>query len=330
MKRIPWLPQFQIPRRSHLDQGVLRLRYRRIYILPTRNGLSFGVVLAIMLLGSMNYSLSLGYLLTFLLGGMATASILHTFRNLLGLTLRTGRTLPDFCGGQLGYTLLLESGDGRPRTAIEFSSADDILHIIDVPAQCTAELIVNCPAQRRGLQALGNITVATRYPLGLFRAWSPIEFEHTCPVWPRPDHLGSQPPFVASQSGGGHSIENVSGFDDFSGLRQYHSGDSLRHVAWKAVAREQGLMTKQFSGLGNQSIWFDWAQLDGIDPEQRLSTLCRWIIDADRDDQEYGLRLPGIELPPNVGIAHRTACLNALATFDTPPPRENAAQGTSD
>lgn len=317
MKLPAWLQQFQIPKRGHFDHGVLTLRYRRIYILPTRNGLSFGVVLAIMLIGSMNYSLSLGYLLTFLLGGMATASILHTFRNLLGLSLRSGRSIPDFVGGQLGYTLLLEPGDGRARIAIELSSGDDALMVVDVAAQGTTEVILPSTAERRGLQPLGKVTIATRYPLGLFRAWSPIDVDQRCPVWPRPDRHSAPPPFVTSRSGGGQRIENVSGYDDFSGLRQYHSGDSLRHVAWKAVAREQGLMTKQFSGLGDQSVWFDWNQLDGIDMEQRLSALCQWIIDADRNDQEYGLRLPGVELPPNVGPAHRVACLNALAAFGT-------------
>ena len=131
MSLITWLKQFQVPRRNRVDGGELTLHYRRIYILPTGNGVSFGVVLLVMLIGSMNYNLSLGYLLTFLLGGMATASILHTFRNLLGLRLRTGRTSPDFAGGTLEYTLLLESGDERGRTdrvrVASYAMARDLL-----------------------------------------------------------------------------------------------------------------------------------------------------------------------------------------------------------
>ncbi|MCP5142132.1 MAG: DUF58 domain-containing protein [Gammaproteobacteria bacterium] len=317
MSLITWLKQFQVPRRNRVDGGELTLHYRRIYILPTGNGVSFGVVLLVMLIGSMNYNLSLGYLLTFLLGGMATASILHTFRNLLGLRLRTGRTSPDFAGGTLEYTLLLESGDERGRWAIELTpeDRDSAPTIIDVGAHGSNEAVLSVAAHRRGMQPLGKVTVSTRYPLGLFRAWSPIEFAQTCPVWPRPAMGAMSAPMTTSTEGGGMSLDSNAGHEDFSGLRQYHSGDSLRHVAWKAVAREQGLLTKQFTGQGDESVWFDWAQLDGLGAEERLAILSRWIIDADRADREYGLRLPGAEIPPNVGSAHRVACLNALARY---------------
>lgn len=322
MNLTSWLKQFQVPRRSSVDGGEFTLRYRRVYILPTANGVSFGMVLLVMLIGSMNYNLSLGYLLTFLLGGMTTASILHTFRNLLGLRLHTGRTHPDFAGGTLEYTLLLESDNGRQREAIELTPEGESSApvVVDVGPQGTSEAVLSVQARQRGMQALGKVTISTRHPLGLFRAWSPIEFSQTCAVWPRPATGAMRAPMSSTTDGGGMSIDSNAGYDDFSGLRQYHSGDSLRHVAWKAVAREQGMLTKQFTGLGDESVWFDWQQLDGLGVEERLAILCRWIIDADRADREYGLRLPGAERPPNVGAAHRVACLNALARFGNSAP----------
>ena len=54
---------------------------------------------------------------------------------------------------------------------------------------------------------------------------------------------------------------SAQGQDDFAGLRKYQPGDSLRHVAWKAVARGQAVMTKQFSGLAAGELWLDWDSL---------------------------------------------------------------------
>jgi uncharacterized protein (DUF58 family) len=47
--------------------------------------------------------------------------------------------------------------------------------------------------------------------------------------------------------------------------------------------------------------------------EQKLSRLCAWVLAADRLDLRYGLRLPGVDLPPASGEAQRRACLTALA-----------------
>lgn len=298
------------------EAGQATLRYRNIYILPNRNGFSFAVVLLVMLLGSMNYNLSLGYALTFLLGGMASASMLHSFRNLLGLQVDVGKTTPCFSGSDAQYELLFQHNKQRPRYSIGVSVDDRDAQFLDISTENNTTLTVARHARRRGQLPLGRVVLFTQYPLGLFRAWAVIDFDTPCPVWPWPARDADTLPMSENGDGLGQSIETHQGHDDFSGLRQYHPGDSLRHVAWKAVARGQEMMTKQFSGLGRASTWLDWYQLDGMMPEARLSLICRWILDAEQQGTEYGLRLPALEIPPNHGPAHKIHCLNALADFD--------------
>jgi uncharacterized protein (DUF58 family) len=86
-------------------------------------------------------------------------------------------------------------------------------------------------------------------------------------------------------------------------------------VAWKAFAREQGLLVKLYAGTAVTSHRFDWDALPGLDVEARLSQLCRWIEDAHAQGQAFGLKLPNLELPANIGLAHRQRCLTALALF---------------
>ena len=83
-------------------------------------------------------------------------------------------------------------------------------------------------------------------------------------------------------------------------------------------AREQGLHTKLFGGDRAEQRWLDWQTLQG-QSEQRLSQLTRGVLDAVEQQLEYGLRIPGTELQPARGQAHRHACLRQLALYGETP-----------
>jgi uncharacterized protein (DUF58 family) len=134
-------------------------------------------------------------------------------------------------------------------------------------------------------------------------------------VYPQPSADAPQPP--ASIVAQGHRQHDARGEEDFAGLRKYQLGDSPRHVAWKAFARSGQLLSKQFAGADTSSQWFDFGEIATQDVEERLSVLTRWIVDADRALEDYGLRIPGHEFPPTHGEAHKRQCLKALALFET-------------
>ena len=133
-------------------------------------------------------------------------------------------------------------------------------------------------------------------------------------VFPPPATNPPEPP--PTMAAHGHRQHDARGEEDFAGLRKYQAGDSPRHVAWKAFARSGQLLSKQFAGADTSSQWFDFNDLPVADVEERLSILTRWIIDADRSLEDYGLRMPAEEFPPTHGDAPRRACLEALALFE--------------
>jgi len=158
------------------------------------------------------------------------------------------------------------------------------------------------------------VMLETRFPLGIFRAWSYVEPEAHCLVYPRPERSALPPASGESAIGGLRSP--VPGNDDYAGLRAYQLSDSPRHVAWKAVARSEDMLTKQFTGEAAAELWLDWGRLPaGLGVEQRLSRLAGWVLAADRAGRHYGLRLPGVEFAPGHGDRHRAACLQALALY---------------
>ena len=295
------------------EPGTIYLRQNRVYILPSRPGLAFGTALGVMLIGSINYNLSLGYILTFLIASMGLVAILHTFRNLVHLHITPGRVDPVFAGETAWFELYVENRAGYDRFSIVLWHQGKATHC-DVASGRGATVSVPVSAARRGWLAPDRITADTRFPVGLLRAWSYIQPDMRCLVYPKPDD-GRLPLPEASSSTGEKRVA-AGGSDDFAGLRPYQASDSPRHIHRKAAAREQGLQTKVFSGRATAELWLDWNQLPpNLDVESKLSRLTRWVLLANQDELRYGLRLPGLELAPDSGESHRLACLRELALY---------------
>ena len=290
------------------------LTQRRIFILPTGAGLLYGVVLCAMLTGAINYNLSLGHALVFLLAGLGLVAMVHTFRNLLGLRIAPGRAEPVFAGDTAHFTLHVENPWRHARRALELAIGRNPPVALDVPAGERASVVLPCAAPRRGRLEPGRITLASRYPLGLFRAWSYPHPPLSCLVYPKP--LAAPLPLAAPAREAAGRRGN-GGQEDFSGLRERQPNDSPRHIAWKAVARDfahRPLLIKQFDGGAAEALWLDWqATPPHADTETRLSLLAGWVLAAEREQCRYGLRLPGRVIAPECGPSHRDACLEALA-----------------
>lgn len=297
------------------ESGAIVLSQRRIFILPTRQGVTFAVVLALMLLGSINYTLSLGFVLTFLLAAVGVNTMIYTFRNLANLRVTAGRVQPVFAGEKAHFNVLIENPGAADRYSVGLTKDRVDVSFTDVGSQASSMIAAGVAAPRRGLLRPGRLTLFTTYPLGLFFAWSYFEPDMSCVVYPRP--APNAPPLPPAEAAAGEGAQHGQGREDFAGLRQYHPGDSPRHIAWKAAARGQGLLTKQFSGRADTELWLDWRQLPrDLGVEARLSALARWVVEAHALGLSFGLRLPARVVALGSGDAQREACLAALALFD--------------
>lgn len=306
--------QAWIRRRQGTDDDPVRLDAKRIYILPTSLGVGYAAMVFAMVIGGLNFGNNLGLGLAFLLASIGLAAMHHCHGNLAGLGLRLAAAESAFAGGEVAYRLLLDNGAVSPRPRIELGIGRDPTAVADLSPAGTAEVELRRSAGRRGRVPLDRYVVATRHPLGLFRAWAVVHTTHDAIAWPAPASGGRTPPGVQTDTGGAQ--DHARGDHDFAGLRPFQPGDSLRRIAWKAYARGQGLHTKQYAGTDVVSHLFDWESLPSLGTEARLSQLCRWVLDAHSRGEAYGLRLPGLVIEPNVGPTHRERCLNALALFE--------------
>jgi len=296
------------------ESEPITLNRKRIYILPSRYGIFFGLLLLIMLIGSINYNNSLGFALTFLMGSVAVISMLHTHRNLSGLAIKTGTTRSVFSGQKTGFPFIFTNSSGTDKLSVQLQYQSDQI-VIDIPANSTVTGNMEVMSKKRGRITLNRIKVSTDYPLGLFFAWSWIIPDSSCIIYPSPEKHAPPASFENQGSGNLHTANK--GQEEYFGLRHYQAGDPLKTIAWKQSARGEDLLTKQFSGTSGQTLWLEWDIVDVISIEHKLSRLCRWVLDCEAAGVKYGLRIPGNTIPPGNGNKHQHVCLTALALFTT-------------
>lgn len=295
-------------------QAPYLLTHRRVYILPTRQGLAFALLLFIMLLGSINYSNSLGYFLTFLLASLSVVTIFHTYNNLLKLSFGTATCPPAFSGDQAEIILKINNVNHHKRFSINAFTAEKIKTSSDIPENCYTHLPVKHRYLLRGYQALPRITIESRFPFGLFRAWSFIQLDQSQLVYPKPSNDVALPVKSAGLSEGNKQLNT--GSDDFKGLRSYIEGDPLQHIHWKSYARHHTLQTKEFSSTASDELWLSWTDTTASGVEARLSQLTRWLLIAENSHLIYGLNIPSITVKPGSGQQHLDHCLKQLALYN--------------
>ena len=272
-----------------------------------------GTVL-LMLVGSINYNLSLGYVLVFLLAGNGMVSMLHTWRNLARISLHPGKTSPVFAGESAIFRIRVENAGYVPRMSLAVQLPGQPPEYFDVAAASALDVSARLSAAKRGLLYPGRFRIFTTYPIGLFYAWALVDLDMHCLVYPKPE--AGDVPLPPTQTAGGEGPARGSGEDDFAGLRAFQPGDSPRRIAWKVFARNELFLSKQFSGSAAAALWLNFADMpNALGTEAKLSRLARWLIQSEAAGLRYGLRLPGITHNPDSGALHRDRCLRALALF---------------
>lgn len=297
---------------------TLTLTQRNVYILPTRAGFMLAATLLVLLIASINYQLNLGYLLTFLLGGSAVVSTYISHGTLRGLTLVLHPVPSHHADTPSRLRITLHNARRAPRHGIGlrvYQTADQAHWVwCDVPGQGSVDVELVLPALPRGRHAVPVLTAETRFPLGIFRVWTLWQPAATVLVYPAPE--AHPPPLPPGQphSHGGSAARHVAN-SEFDGVRPYRRGDPLKSIVWKKAAKSDELVSRDSQQAQHFQLWLDLSETYGATLEQRLSRLCAWILQAQEQELDYGLRLPGLELAPAQGDAHRRQCLEALALY---------------
>jgi uncharacterized protein (DUF58 family) len=284
----------------------------------TGNAVAFLAVLIAMWYSGSSQQNGAAYLLLFALAALGIVSIPHAFSNVRGLTARAEAINPAFAGQETALPVEVTNLSRATRKGLRLrlpNSTDSYETIDHLSAGKAARASVRFPALLRGEHEIKSVCIETSYPLGLLRVTKRLALAQRYIVYPKPDGDPRLPRLNLSRPSDGRHREASEG-DDFAGVRAYVPGESQRHIDWKAVARGQAMMTKQFSGETDSGpLYLDYASAGSGQLEERLSQLTLWIIEAERLRRPYGLQLPNMTISPSVGEMHYHRCLRALALY---------------
>lgn len=303
------------------------LTHRNLYVLPTRAGWMLGVTLLLLLVGSINYQLNLGYLLTFLLTGSVAVGVHVGHFNLRGVRLGAGVDGEAFAGRPVAARVHLAAAGRRARWALTLRWAHPGADAAsaDIAPGDTTTITLPLVYLVRGRHALPLLHIETRYPLGAFRIWSWWRPAGQVTVYPAPEAAAPPlppavptPPLPDTPAMVRVPVRAAATDDLPDAVRPYRSGDLPTRVLWKKAARSDGdpagwLVRESTPADGPAELWLDDAACGLGDVEVRRARLCAWVLQADARGLRYGLRLPGLTIDPEAGPAHRRRCLEALA-----------------
>jgi uncharacterized protein (DUF58 family) len=307
-----WIAESNPPSR----EGIT-LHNRRLYILPTRFGYLFAVMLFFLFLAAINYQNSMAFVLTFMLTALGIVSLWKTHGNILNLHIELDPPTAIFSGesSQLKFKVSNKQKNFRYAVGLQYEKIPPTYATLS--GDSDSELTINLPTRKRGQFEPSGVTIFTRYPTGLFHAWGWLRFECPILIYPKPISRTLLQETLTEQQESDSSTSTIEG-DDFAGLREHREGESLRHISWKAYAQGKGLLTKTFQGHAQPSLWIDFDQVPVGGLELKLSYMTALILNAENSNQKYGVKLPGTTVEQNLGNAHRQACLRLVTTFRQP------------
>ena len=285
---------------------------RQIYILPTRWGLLYGIMLIAMLIGSINYALSLGYFLTFLLASLGNSAMLYTWRNLVYLEVELLDAKPVFAGDTLSIVAIIKESKQLTRHAIVSHFSEEAKTFSDIFKNEENRIEIKHNTLQRGWMTLPRLTLYTEFPLSLLHAWAYVQCPLRVMVYPTPANISTTPVNFATFANQGN-FNSPFGDDEFNGHKTYQTGDAPSRVDWKASSRGVGMLSKQYSGYAQSTIWLNWENTEGVAYEERISIMTRWVIEAKKANLSFGIKLPQQTLPPSQGERHYVQALSLLA-----------------
>ncbi|WP_122898445.1 DUF58 domain-containing protein [Acinetobacter sp. B51(2017)] len=288
--------------RRFLWQGHKLLKQKDVLVFVYRPGYIYVALILITFVAGVNYANNLILAFCFLISSLLCISFYLAYRQLKGLEI----TLDYDDVGQVGQAveLIVTLSQTQPRErylSVNVGLEKQYLHLQHSSQQLRFHFY---PAQR-GAFYYPDLSLMSMYPLGLVRAWTHLYLKQQLITWVAPQAV-IQP----------HQQQSMleAGMDEFYELKNYQLGDSLTYVAWKQLARGQGMYIKQFAPHAEQQqLLIDYAALGMHDHEQKLKVMMGLIEQCEQQQQPYAIKLPQQQLSLGLGEAQLQQAKRLLA-----------------
>jgi uncharacterized protein (DUF58 family) len=227
-------------------------------------------------------------------------------------------------------------------------------YFVYVPRRATVENKVEQVFPRRGRFLVKDFELSTKFPFGFLRHRRRLPAQEAeIIIFPKVEQLDKELSFRSFESGSVSTQKRGAG-QDLLALRSYQPQDDLRYIDWKATARTQSLMVREFVAEDEKrvTVIFDARMPD--DPDEKGKNLRQRIEEEQKgakkltetqqrfesgvsmaasvlaqfiDEQiEVSLTINGETGDFGMDKTHLNACLKRLALIEAVPPAESGIQ----
>ncbi|NRA56279.1 MAG: DUF58 domain-containing protein [Gammaproteobacteria bacterium] len=271
----------------------------------TLNGLGMLCSVLVLFLFGVNYNSNLLFTLCFIFVGVMIVCFWLNIINIKALSGLNVNVEPVHAGQSLDFKI--DVIDQAKRDHLDLSANGK--PVADVNCKQQQQWLLNDITGKRGLHKASILRISSRWPLGFFDSARNLMELPAVVIYP--EAVAPCSPRHAVEGNEAHLHNDA---DSLVGLKEYQAGDNARRIDWRAMARLDQLQVKLFDGgSGDASVWLDWNDTIDMNYEQRISSLCRWIIDYHQQGTEFGLRLPDFNAGPANSYSHLHQCLYQLS-----------------
>jgi uncharacterized protein (DUF58 family) len=289
---------------------------RELYILPTRVGWYYALILAALFGIAVKFDNQSAFMMLFILVAVGLIAMVYTHNNVIGLSMTSHPSKSVFLGSAAIFPITLINQSPKPRDAV-WLIAGGFHQLTALGANTQQTIELKLPTVQRGYLPCEPVNLSSLYPIGIFFCWTKrfISSER-CLVYPQALDLVPFPEDGSNQ-GKEQATANVRiGAEDYAGMKNYQAGDRLRDIHWPSLAKTNKLVSIQYENHSNSSVNLSWFALPAsLGVEDKLSQLCYWVIDAERNGQRYQLEMPNNTIEFDKGLNHYHECLRALALW---------------
>ncbi len=288
------------------------LNSRNVYVLPSRFGWAYALVVLTLFFSAINYQINTIFLMAFLLVIIGMASAWEAQENLKNLAFKF-IALEDAQEGMPAKLTLFIHTNNKARFGLDFQIASQaVVHFEKIPPE-GLQVIIPIESTKRGYFSLPRIYISSRYPLGIFRVWAYAYFYEHYYVYPRPVNPGFWPNYFLDQN---TTKKHRLGEEEFYDLKSAENPWRTPNlIAWKIAAKGQGWYLKTMSSYEDYCWIFKLTDLPGNDLELKLQQLSYWLQTAEANGQIYGLELSATQTSFSRGNEHLRHCLRQLAFY---------------
>ncbi len=316
---LQWRNRFFVKLKSQLKFLIPEQKQNKTYIIPTKFGFFFSVIILVLLYTSFASGNNFLYLYTFFLTSVGVTTLRLTNENISAIKIESVEIQEVFAGSPAYANVNLFNSSSQVKSFIEvYHDAKIITTVPEIAANSAYQARIELKPFLRGRHPLPRIILSTTYPFYLLNSWKVFRSKETFVVFPA--QVGeAQLPFYEKLH---ESVDNNlvhqrnSPDSEFTGHRKFEVGDSFRQVDWKAFARTEKLLVKDYQSFRAQEVDLRWSNTAAhLNLELRLSQLALWIEIAESKGFHYSLEIPGKVFEIQRGRSHYLKCLTALGLF---------------